>query len=561
MLNKLKLAVLGDSSTQLLVNAVRKDGNTRGYDLDIFEGEFNQITHLVTDLSSDLYAFAPDVVVILFSVESLQAKFSVTATELRSGFADDQVDEIKRLVSCLRLTGEKRRIIISNFAEMNDGVYGNSSNKYRQSFLFALRRINLELMELAIDNSEVSILDIALIQSRLGRNQFFDPRLYVNASMSFSLEALPLLSRNIIDLISVSQGNARKCLILDLDNTVWGGIIGDDGVEKIEVGDFGIGKAFTRLQKWAKELKLRGILLAVCSKNSEEIAKEPFLVHPDMELKLEDFSIFVANWDDKVANIRHIQTMLNIGFDSMVFVDDNPFEREQVRSSLPDVNVPELPEDPAEYMEFLCELNLFEAGILSEMDSERTGMIQQELERKKIQEKFENQDDFLRNLEMKCRVSSFNTFNIPRVAQLSERSNQFNLRTVRYSEQDVSDIANNTSYTGLALNLEDRLGDHGLISVIVLRQELTDLFIENWFMSCRVLKRGVEQLALEEIVRVARQRDCMRIVGEYIPTKKNALVSEHYKSLGFHHAEGNIWSLPCTDFVRVNYFIERVKND
>ena len=235
-------------------------------------------------------------------------------------------------------------------------------------------------------------------------------------------------------------------MILDLDNTTWGGIIGDDGMENIQIGSLGIGKAFSEFQYWIKKLKNRGIIVAVCSKNTESVAKEPFEKHPDMVLRLSDISVFIANWDNKVDNIRQIQSILNIGFDSMVFLDDNPFERNIVRENIPEICVPELPEDPANYLEYLYGLNLFETVSFSNEDSARTKLYQIEAERAKVQKKFTNEDDFLKNLEMVSVIEPFNKFNTPRMAQLSQRTNQFNLRTIRYSEADIERISKSKDY-------------------------------------------------------------------------------------------------------------------
>jgi FkbH-like protein len=286
-----------------------------------------------------------------------------------------------------------------------------------------------------------------------------------------------------------------------LDNTLWGGIIGDDGIENIQLGhEIGIGKAFTEFQCWIKKLKNRGIIIAVCSKNNEETAKEPFLNHPDMILRLEDISVFIANWENKADNIRVIQSILNIGFDSMVFIDDNPFERKIVKDSIPEITVPEMPDDPAEYLETLYGLNLFETSSISDADSIRTEQYQIESKRLLLSKQFTNEIDFLNSLEMKCTVLPFNTFNIPRVSQLSQRSNQFNLRTVRYSEGDIENISSNINYQGF---------------------------------SCRVLKRTMEVFTLNTIIDYANQNGFSLIRGEYIPTAKNKIVANLFDSLGF----------------------------
>jgi FkbH-like protein len=339
------------------------------------------------------------------------------------------------------------------------------------------------------------------------------------------------------------------------DSTLWGGVIGDDGMENIQLGSLGIGKAFSEFQYWLRKLKNRGIILAVCSKNTETVAKEPFEEHPDMVLELEDIAVFVANWGNKVDNIMQIQSVLNIGFDSMVFIDDNPFERNLVRENIPEICVPEMPEDPADYLEYLYTLNLFETTSFSEEDERRTELYKIESQRKAVQQKFTNEDDFLKSLHMLSQVEVFNKFNAPRVAQLSHRSNQFNLRTHRYSEADIIGMISSENHYTFAFSLEDKFGDNGLICVVILQIEDTrTLFIDTWFMSCRVLNRGMEHFVLNEITNFAREKGFAFVKGEYIPTLKNSMVKDHYLNLGFKRS-GDFWILNTTDYQNKKCFI------
>ena len=384
------------------------------------------------------------------------------------------------------------------------------------------------------------ICNLAGISAKYGRNFMFDSSVYVNTEIILSLDALPIISSRTIDIIAAIQGKFKKCLILDLDNTIWGGVVGDDGWENIQVGHgLGIGKAFTEFQEWVKKLKNRGIIIAVCSKNDEGKAKEPFERNPEMVLKLDDIAVFVANWENKADNIRTIQRTLNIGFDSMVFLDDNPFERNMVREHVPGVTVPELPEDPGDYLEYLYTLNLFETASFSEGDKDRTKQYQIEAKRVSLQQSFTNEAEFLKSLDMVSEVKGFDKFNTPRVAQLSQRSNQFNLRTVRYTEAEIAAIESDLHYATFSFTLADRFGDNGLICVIILEKQDTEtLFINTWFMSCRVLKRGMENFTLNTLVDYARSNGFKRIIGEYLPSAKNQMVEEHYPHLGFSKMEG-----------------------
>jgi FkbH-like protein len=419
-------------------------------------------------------------------------------------------------------------------------VFGSYANKVESSLTYQVRKLNYELMKLAEQYPNLFICDIAGLQNKFGRNFMFASNVYVSTEMILSIDALPYVASRVMDIVAAVKGQFKKCLILDLDNTVWGGVIGDDGLEGIQLGHgLGIGKAFTEFQMWVKKLKQRGIIICVASKNNEETAKEPFEKHPDMVLKLDDIAVFQANWETKVDNIRTIQRILNIGFDSMVFLDDNPFERNMVRENIQGITVPELPEDPGEYLEYLYSLNLFETASYSNADKDRTKQYQVEAKRVSLAKTFHNEADFLKSLDMVSTVSGFTKFNTPRVAQLSQRSNQFNLRTARYTEEHIAQLAEDPNVIDLSFTLEDKFGDNGLIAVIIMKsQDAETLFVDTWFMSCRVLKRGMENFTLNTMVAKAKAAGYKRIIGEYLPTPKNKMVENHYLGLGFEKIEG-----------------------
>jgi FkbH-like protein len=553
-----KIALLGDTSTQLLCQALRGEGFENGFDLQVWEADYNQVQQQVFDPLSELYASAPDIVIIFQSTEKLLYKYNKTVED-KAGFAETEIAAIKNIF--LTLAGQlKARIIFYNYPEVDDSVFGNYANKTQSSFLFQLRKLNYEMMLLASDYASFHVCDLSVIQNRFGRHYFFQPSIYVNTEMVLSMDVLPAIAGTTVDLIGAMYGKMKKCVILDLDNTIWGGIIGDDGMENIQIGNLGIGKAFTDFQYWIKKLKSRGIIIAVCSKNTEAIAKEPFEKHPDMVLELDDIAVFIANWENKIDNIKRIQGILNIGFDSMVFLDDNPFERNMVRENIPAITVPELPEDPADYLEYLYSLNLFETISFSEADSKRTQQYQLEAQRFVLQQKFSNEADFLQNLNMLSVVEGFTKFNTPRVAQLIQRSNQFNLRTVRYSENDVQRMAATENTFPFTFTLEDKFGDHGLVCVVILQKENpSTLFIDTWLMSCRVLKRGMEDFVLNTIAAFAYENNFLFLKGEYILTLKNEIVRNHYQNLGFT-AENGFWLLSVTGFKKKESYIKTKKS-
>ena len=550
------VALLGDSATQFLSTALKGEGVARGLSLDIFEAEYNQVERQVLDPTSDLYAFGADYTVIFQSSHKLLEKYSLANAAGRSSLAGDRLAFVRTLCETV-----KGHIIYFNYPEIGDGVFGSYQNKVEDSFIWQVRKLNLGLMELSREYPQLFICDLAELQAKLGRDFCFDSSVYVSTEMLLSLDALPYVASRTLDILCAIRGSFKKCLILDLDNTLWGGVVGDDGWENIQVGHgLGIGKAFTEFQQWIKKLKDRGIIICVCSKNDEDKAREPFEKNPEMVLRLDDFAVFIANWDNKADNIRTIKEILNIGFDSMVFLDDNPFERNLVRENLPEICVPELPEDPGDYLEYLYGLNLFETASYSSADKNRTKQYQAEARRIGSARAFTDENAFLQSLGMVSEVSGFNGFNIPRVAQLSQRSNQFNLRTIRYTEDQVRALGTDDRFKCFSFTLADKFGDNGLICVVILeKQDARTLFIDTWFMSCRVLKRGMEHFTLNTIVRYARENGFTHIVGEYLPTAKNGMVADHYLRLGFSpvpDAPGRLFMLDVTGYEPKTCFIE-----
>ena len=553
-----RLAFVGDTATQLLVTAIKGMGILRGYEIELFEAEYNQVERQLLDPTSDLYQFNADFIVIFQSTHKLGEHHSMLNAEQQTSLADERINFLASVCENPTLSGKK--IIYFNYPEIEDTVFGSYANKVDSSFTFQVRKLNYELMRLSQQYQNLFICDIAGLQNKLGRDFMFAANVYTSTEMILSVDSIPYVASRVMDIVCAVKGQFKKCLILDLDNTVWGGVIGDDGLEGIQLGHgMGIGKAFTEFQMWVKKLKQRGIIICVASKNNEDTAKEPFEKHPDMVLKLDDIAVFQANWETKVDNIRTIQSILNIGFDSMVFLDDNPFERNMVRENIKGITVPELPEDPAEYLEYLYSLNLFETASYSNLDKDRTKQYQVEAKRVSLSKTFTNEADFLKSLNMVSVVSGFTKFNTPRVAQLSQRSNQFNLRTVRYTDADIEALANDPNVIDLSFTLEDKFGDNGLIAVVIMKALDKDtLFVDTWFMSCRVLKRGMENFTLNTMVEKAKAAGYKRIVGEYLPTPKNGMVTDHYSQLGFTpilDCITNQWELSLADYKERECFI------
>jgi FkbH-like protein len=558
--SNISIAILADFASQHLSKALKAAAFDNKIDLKVWEGEYDSINTNIYNESSELYANHFDYILILQSPLKLYKEFSHDH-QGREGFAEKKISGISHILSLLKQR-TRSKVILSNFIETDDGVFGNYANKTSSSFLYQVRKINYELMNVAIQDKNVFIVDFQNLVSIKGRNASFDPKLYIHADLIFNLDFIALLAQSTLKVIAAIQGNFKKCIVLDLDNTLWGGIIGDDGIENIQIGDLGLGKAFTNFQIWLRNLKERGIILAVSSKNTEAIAKEVFEKHPGMTLRLDDISVFAVNWETKVDNILFIQSILNIGFDSMVFLDDNPFERAIVKQHIPDITVPDLPEDPAEYLFYLQTLNLFETASFSEEDASRTRQYQEEASRSVLQKTFTSEAEFLESLQMTAEIKPLDNFTVPRVAQLTQRSNQFNLRTVRYTDDDISRLMDEPTKFTLTVSLKDSFGDYGLISAVIMEKRTGDVFfIDTWIMSCRVLKRGVENFLLNEIVHLARESGCLYVQGEYIPTAKNGIVKNHYSQLGFKQIdEGGHWILDINEYNYKPTFITKTNS-
>jgi FkbH-like protein len=526
-----RVALLSDAATQHLVPALSALLGRRGVRLEAYEGAFGAFELETQDPQSGLYRFQPDVVIVLNSVQALTAAYYERSTSSQE-WANETLERVTGVWDAINRHGSAL-IVQSTFAIPEARAFGNLDLKVGESIRWAASELNYRIAAAARSRNSVLLLDVEGIASWLGASVFFDARGWDLWKTFSRLDALTQVTKNIADIVLSARGRGVKCVVLDLDNTLWGGVIGDDGVEGIKIGPHGDGEPFYRLQLYMRELNRRGVLLAVCSKNTESVALRAFADHPDMVLRREHFSSFVANWSDKAENIRSIRGELNIGYDSMVFVDDNPFERDLVRQLLPEVIVPELPEDPAQYVECLSALNLFETPSFSAEDRARKELYEREAVRRQEAAAFSSVEEFLTSLDMKIAVEEFDEFHMPRISQLMQRSNQFNLTTRRLSVAECAALRADSKFLTLYADLSDRLGAHGLISIVIVERGDNVLWVRDWLMSCRVLGRGVEQFLMNLVVHHAREQDLSAVIGNYRRTAKNSMVENFFAQFGF----------------------------
>ena len=556
--NEVRIAVLGNCATQFFSSAIEGNCKLENINANVYDADYNQIDFQLLNSNSEVYNFNPDIIVLWIATNKLYEEFLELSFEKKETFATDYLSKIINYWRLIK-NNSRSKVVQLNFAEIDDKALGNYSIKVEQTFIYQIRKLDFLLNEAMKDETNVFPVDLLSIQMKIGNNSFYNSVLYYSSKIPVSLDCLPYISKQVVDVIKSLIGKIKKCLIMDLDNTLWGGIIGDDGINNIEIGELGKGRVFTNLQKWIKQLKECGIILAVCSKNNEEIAKEPFEKHPDMVLRLSDISIFVANWDDKATNIKMIQESLNIGMDSIVFIDDNPFERNLVKQIIPEIEVPDLPDDPSNYLSYLQDCNYFETSSFTGAKSDRTAQYQAQFERKKLEKNFESIDEYLKSLEMKCETRKFEESLYPRIAQLSQRSNQFNLRTVRYTEEDINRIANDKNYITLTCSLKDKFGDYGLVSVVIIKKTGENVgFIDTWLMSCRALKRGLEEFTVNKVIELCKKEKLTILDAEYIPTIKNSMVSKIYLDFGFCEKSQNSYSIKLADYKVKNNYIKEI---
>ncbi len=547
-----RLAVISSFTAGPLTQLIDLFLYAAGVDAEIYEAEYGTFRQEIIDPQSGLYEFKPQIVFIATSWRDLSHIPKVTQDRAAAQAAvEAEVAEWKNLWQTL--SGRAScQIIQNNFDAPPWRALDNFETRHpagRQRFIAA---VNAGLADAA--PAHVTLHDLDHLAASLGRWKFSDERFFHMAKLPCAPECTVPYAHAVASLAGAHLGLAKKCLVLDLDNTLWGGVIGDDGLGGIRLGQGSAeGEAFLAIQRYARDLMARGVILAVCSKNEEKNAREAFDKHPEMVLRYADISCFMANWNDKAANLRAIAKQLNIGLNALVFMDDNSAERSVVRQLVPEVAVPELPADPADYVQALEQYHYFQVVSLGAEDLKRTTFYAANAQREALQSAAGDIDAFLASLNMTARVEAINAVSLERAAQLINKSNQFNLTTRRYAAAQVAAISNDPAWATRTVTLADRFGDNGLISVLLAKVQDDALAVDTWLMSCRVLRRGVEDLLLDHAVRIARARGLKKIIGEYIRTPKNDLVADHYAKLGFTPLPGapdghTRWTLAVADF-------------
>jgi FkbH-like protein len=550
-LARIRILILSASTASHIADALIGTAIRFKFLLDVATAEYEEPEPWLARNSAELKENPPDFVLVASDNRMLKLISPLGDEAAAAQVVEASIVRISRIAEVAEAaTG--RPIILQTLAGDPDAIQLNMDLGLPGSPRYLAGEFNRRLVQEARGGSRF-VLDVNALASLVGQSAWSAGRYWYAAKYPFATAMIPLYADNLMRIVAAQMGRSRRVLVLDLDNTLWGGIVGDDGIEGLALGSGSpLGEAHSALQRMALSLKERGIILCVSSKNDEAIALDAFRNHPEMILKEDDIVAFRVNWDDKAANIKAIADTLDLGLDAFVFLDDNPAERKRVRDALPSVAVPELPEDPSDWLSVFQAAGYFEQAGFSKEDQLRAGFYKANFLRAAQLERIGDHDDYLRSLGMTLSVAAFDSTGRKRIAQLIAKSNQFNLTTRRYSEAEIAAMQAKSDIFTLQARLEDIFGDNGMISVVICRQTGQRWEVDSWIMSCRVLGRRVEETILQYLVEQARLRGITEIIGRYIPTAKNGLVRDHFSRLGFAPATSldgeTTWRLVVNDY-------------
>tara|TARA_B100000795_G_C22806825_1_gene445599 strand:+ start:12969 stop:14747 length:1779 start_codon:yes stop_codon:yes gene_type:complete len=568
LLNKKNLeaknvAILGGSTTSEVKNILELFLLNSGIKPIFYESDYNKFYEDALFGSAFLDKFNPDIIYIHTTNKNIIEYPNLNHTKAEvNALIDDEVEKYKSIWNSL--SKYNCPVIQNNFDYISNRSLGNFDSYSFHGKTHFINQLNDKFAQEARLIKTLHINDINYLSSYLGLKNWFDSHLWLHAKYAISMESIPELAFNISKVVNSILGKSKKCLVLDLDNTCWGGVIGDDGVNSISIGlETATSESFTSFQKYIKELKLRGIILAVCSKNDFQNAKEGF-EHPDSVLKFDDFTSFKANWKPKHQNIIEIAEEINIGVDSIVFIDDNPVERDLVSSQVPSSSVPNIGSDVVDFINHIDRGGYFEPISLLIDDINRNQYYKDNIKRSQEKSIFKSYDDFLLSLKMTAEIKSFSIIYLSRITQLINKTNQFNLTTRRYTGSEIDSLNSSDEYIKIYGKLTDKYGDNGLIAITIGKIIEKKCHIELWLMSCRVLKRNMEFAMLDELIKQCKEKNVVEIVGYYYQSDKNEMVSNLYKEFGFEldkiNGKDSVWKLSILNYENKNIFIG-IEND
>ncbi|MDP3244340.1 MAG: HAD-IIIC family phosphatase [bacterium] len=535
---------------------------------NIYTGGYNQYAQEIINPDSGLYQFNSDLVFIFIDTRALMGEYFFSPYQVseiqRREWVNEKITEIKLFVQQLesRLSA---KIVIHNFEVPTHSPLGVLENKQGFGFQESIETLNGLLRDAYKNDSQVFVFDYDAFCSRIGKENIFDHKMYYLGDIKLGLSHIPKLCDEYLAYIKPLMSLNKKCIVLDLDNILWGGVIGEEGLEGIKLGPTSEGRPFWEFQKHLLSLFQRGVILAINSKNNPEDALRVFHEHPHMILKEEHFAAMRMNWDDKVANMKSLAEEINIGLDNLVFIDDDKLNREIIRGMLPEVTVVEMPDDPALYAKTLLELNEFQILQLTDEDLQKGKMYAAEKQRRDFQQVATDLTDYLKGLAMIIEIENANKMNIPRLAQLTQKTNQFNMTTRRYTEEDIEKMLASGEFLIISIKVEDKFGDNGIVGAAIVEKNIDNKWrINTFLLSCRIIGRRIEETLLAYIIEEAKKAGAKFLSGDFISTKKNHPAKDFYKKNNFKLVKSEnktgLWEFDLTNNYPFPEFIT-IKNE
>ena len=541
---KINVGILASFSLNGLEETLRVKSAQKGIDCRIYVGDYNQYNQEIFKSNSRLFQFNPQLTFLILDVRHILGElyflpYSISASE-RKEFVETKVDEIKKLVETF-LDNSNSKLVITNFQIPVYSPYGINEQKEDFGMKQLVYEINNKIRHELKDQSLVFIYDFNEFVMKFGEYNVFNYQDYFFGDIKISIDYIPKFADELLGYVNAVMGITKKCIVLDLDNTLWGGVIGEDGFDNIKLGDDPVGRSFVEFQKRLLALNQRGIILAINSKNNFEDAMEVIKKHPSMILREDNFACMKINWDDKVTNLQEISKELNIGLDSMVFFDDDLINQEFVKTSLPEVLVVELPNDSSQFAQIITEMKEFDVLKITEEDVKRNEMYLVQKKRTELKNKIVDFDEFLKQMNIEVNIKKADSFTIPRISQLTLKTNQFNLTTKRYQQEEISSFSSDKDRIVECVQVSDKFGDNGITGVYIIeKKDSKEWIIDTFLLSCRIMGRKVEEAMLYQIIEKAKNLGIKRIKGKFIPTKKNKPAENFYSDYGFKK-EGGYW--------------------
>ena len=557
---QVKIGILSSFTINGLPETIRVKCSDNDIECKYYIGGYDQYSQEIISKNSELYKFSPDLVFLLLDVRSIfgdifHDPYSLSLDD-RKSILSKKLEEIKNLVTTFSKNSNSK-FIISNLVIPTFSSFGINETKLDFGFQEMILKFNSNLISAFRNKNNVFVYDFNSFSSKYGQKNIFDFKNFLFGNIQISFDYVPYLANELISYVNALLGLTKKCIVLDLDDTLWGGIVGEEGFENIKLGPQPPGNAFLEFQKTLKALKQRGIILAIDSKNNPDDALQVIKEHPYMVLRESDFSCMKINWNDKVENMKEISQELNIGLDSMVFFDDDKVNCEYMTLSLPQVKVVNLSGDPSYFAEILQDMNDFDSLKITDEDLNRTQMYSEQLKRDELKNSNISMDDFLKNLNMDITIKQSNNFTIPRISQLTLKTNQFNLTTKRYQEEEIRKLTDDKNFLVGCAQVQDKFGDNGITGVFIVdKHNSEEWFLDSFLLSCRIMGREIEKAILNYIIDQAKKNNVKKIVAKYVPTQKNKPVESFLPKCGFSQS-GDKWvydvnnSLKLPDFLSV----------